>query len=133
MPETETPEKPKKGKKGSGILPQGPNIWVQLAIAFAIFLVLSAAYSGLREYWLDSTEEVPLSQIAADIGDGKVSELVVAGDTIKANYNDGSKKESRKESEASFTETLANYGLTPEQFAGVKVTVEDQGGVRYWA
>jgi cell division protease FtsH len=133
MPETDTPQKPKKGKKGSGILPQGPNIWVQLAIAFAIFLVLSAGYSGLREYWLDSTEEVPLSQIAADIGDGLVSELTIAGDTIEASYNDGSKKESRKETEASFTETLANYGLTADQFSSVKVTVQDQGGLRYWA
>ena len=127
------PEKKRRGKRQIPQLPERPGIWMQLAIAFAIFLVLSGAYSALREYWLDSTEEVPLSQIAADIGSGKVQELTIAGDTIEASYNDGSKKESRKETEASFTETLANYGLTPEQFAGVKVTVGDQGGLRYWA
>ena len=125
--------KKRKNKKPVSPLPEGRGIWMQLAIAFAVFLVLSGGYTAVREYWLNSTDEVSLSQIAADIAAGSVSELVIAGDTIKANYTDGSKKESRKESEASFTETLSNYGLTPEQFAGVKVTVEDQGGVRFWA
>lgn len=134
MSDSETGEKkPKKNRKKSPILPEGPSIWMQLGIALAIFIVLSAAYSGLREYWVNSTEEVALSQIATDIAEGKVSELTVAGDTIEASYVDGTKKESRKESEASFTETLSNYGLTAEQFAGVKVTVKDQGGARYWA
>lgn len=133
MEDTNTPQdKKRKGRTPLNPLPQGPGIWMQLAIAFAIFLILSGAYTAIREYWINPTEEVSLSQIAADVGAGKVSELVVAGDTIKATYTDTSKKESRKESEASFTETLSNYGLTPEQFAGVKVTVQDQGGLRYW-
>src|SRR5262245_26095659 len=112
MAESDTPKKGKKGKKPIVPLPQGPGIWTQVIIAFAIILVLSGAYTAVREYWLKSTETVPLSQIAADIEAGNVSELVIAGDTIKANYTDGSKKESRKETETSLTDTLSNYGLT---------------------
>lgn len=134
MAENDSPEKKApKGKKPIVPLSQGPNIWTQLAIAFAIFLVLSAGYSAVRQYLMTETEEVPLSQIAADIRSGIVAELTVAGDTITATYNDKSEKESRKETEASFTETLANYGLAPDEIASVKVTVEDQGGVRFWA
>ena len=134
MAENDAPEKkPQKGKKPLVQLPQGPSIWTQLAIAFAVFLVLSAGYTAVREFFLVETEEVPLSQIAADIRAGNVAELTVAGDTITAKYDDESEKESRKESEASFTETLANYGLTPDEIASVKVKVEDQGGVRFWA
>ncbi|OGG57709.1 cell division protein FtsH [Candidatus Kaiserbacteria bacterium RIFCSPHIGHO2_01_FULL_56_24] len=114
-------------------LPQGPSIWTQLAIALAVFLVLSAAYTGVREYFLNKTVDVPLSQIAADIRSGIVKEITVAGDSIDAKYNDDSEKKSRKETEASFTETLANYGLTPDEIATVKVSVEDQGGIRFWA
>lgn len=134
MTEEKLPEK-KPGKKGKKPmpLPQGPSMWTQLAIAFAVFLVLSAGYSFVREYFLNETEVVPLSQIAADIRAGGVAELTVAGDTITATYKDESEKESRKETEASFTETLANYGLTPDEIASVKVTVEDQGGIRFWA
>lgn len=134
MAEENLPEKkPKKGKKAPMPLPPSPNIWTQLAIALAIFLVLAVVYTGARDYFLSETEEVPLSQIAADIRSGIVAELTVAGDTITATYNDKSEKESRKETEASFTETLSNYGLTPDEIASVKVTVEDQGGIRFWA
>ncbi|MFZ2886364.1 MAG: ATP-dependent zinc metalloprotease FtsH, partial [Minisyncoccia bacterium] len=126
-------KKPKKTRKVIPPLPESPGIWTQLAIAFAVFLVLSAGYTALREYWSDSPEEVPLSQIAGDIRAGNVSELTVSGDTIEAKYNDESEKTSRKETESSFTETLANYGVTPEEIAGVKINVQDQGGLRYWA
>ena len=74
MSESETGDtKPKKNRKKNPILPEGPSIWMQMGIALAIFIVLSAAYSGLREYWVNSTEEVALSQIATDIAEGKVS------------------------------------------------------------
>lgn len=131
--EAEAPEGKKKGKNPLSQLPEKPGIWMQLAIAFAVFLILSAGYTAIREYWLDSSEEVPLSQIAADIRASNVNELIVAGDTITAKYHDESEKKSRKETEASFTETLANYGLTPDEIASVKIDVQDQGGVRFWA
>jgi cell division protease FtsH len=132
--EAEVPDdKKKKGKNPLSQLPEKPGIWMQLAIAVAVFLVLSAGYTAIRQYWLDTTEEVPVSQIAADIRAGNVLELTVAGDTITAKYHDESEKTSRKETEASFTETLANYGLTPDEIATVKIDVQDQGGVRFWA
>src|SRR3989344_4732842 len=134
MTEDISPEKkPRKGKKPLMPLPQGPSIWTQLAIALAVFLVLSAAYTGVREYFLNKTVDVPLSQIAADIRSGIVKEITVAGDSIDAKYNDDSEKKSRKETEASLTETLANYGFTPAEIATVIVSVEDQGGIRFWA
>ncbi len=125
-------KKPKKGKKPIVPLPQGPSIWTQLAIALAVFLILSAGYSLVREQFFNKSEEVPLSQIAIDIAAGNVAELTVSGDTIEATYHDESTKTSRKETEASFTETLINYGLTPEELTSVKINVEDQGGFRYW-
>lgn len=126
-------KKPVKGKKPIVPIPQGPGIWTQLLIAFAVFLILSAGYTMVREYLVNTTEEVPLSQIAADISSGEVAKLTVAGDTIEATYTDETKKKSRKESEASFTATLANYGLTADEIASVEIDVQDQGGVRFWA
>jgi cell division protease FtsH len=122
--------KPRKPKKTTAS--ESPNLWIQLAIASAIFLVLSAAYSGVKQYMEGKAEEIPLSQLTLDIRDGKVASIVVEGDTVKADYSDESKKISQKEGEASFTETLTNYGLTSEQIAGVKIEVKDQGGVRFW-
>lgn len=124
-------KKTPKKKEGKGT-PQGPNIWLQVGLAFVIFFVLSAAYASVREYIENTDEEVPLSQIAADIAVGSVSSVSVSGDTIEAMYADETTKTSKKEVESSLSETLVNYGLTPAQIASVKIEVKDQGGVRFW-
>ena len=105
---------------------------MQLAIAFAIFLVLSAGYSVVSEYVIHEKESVPLSQIAADISAGHISSIVVEGDSITATYVDETKKSSHKEAEASLTETLANYNLPKEKIDAVKIEIKDEGGARYW-
>jgi len=107
-------------------------MWMQLATAFAIFLLLSAGYSFVKEYITAQKEEVPLSQIAQDIQADKIESIVLEGATIKAIYKDQTEKKSRKETEASFTETLANYGIAPEKIAAVKIDIQDEGGLRFW-
>ena len=131
MAETESPKKKKKEKLPSKP-PEGQSIVTQLLIALAVFLLISAGYSAVKGYFAKGPEDVPLSQIATDVKAGLVAELTVSGDTIEGKYKDESEKVSRKESEASFTETLSNYGVSAEQLDGVKITVEDQGGIRYW-
>ncbi len=123
--------KPRQGG-GHSSSPKGPSIWVQLAMAFAMFLVLSAGYSLVREYIVSETESVPLSQIATDINAGLISTITVEGDSITAIYADKTEKKSRKESEASFTETLANYQVSQEQIGTVKIEIKDEGGARFW-
>ena len=110
----------------------GPNIWVQMAIAFAIFVLVSAGYSLYRDYISSQNPIVPLSQIVNDIENGKITSVAVSGDQVSATYADKSTKVSQKESENGFTQTLANYGVTPAQIDSVKIEVKDQSGVRFW-
>ena len=91
----EASRKPRGGGEPAGA--GGPSIWIQLAAAFAVFLVLSTGYSLVRQYFLDKSEEVPLSQIAVDISAGTVVSIEVSGDKITAVYTDETKKTSRKE------------------------------------
>src|SRR3989344_1862155 len=126
--EPQKARQPRPPKPSSG----GPSIWMQLAMAFAVFLVLSAGYSFVREYIVTSKEVVPLSQLAADIGEGKITSILIEGDSLTATYADGVQKTSRKESEASFTETLANYNILKERIDAVKIEIKDEGGVRFW-
>jgi len=116
----------------AGRPPGGPSIWTQMAIAFAVFLILSAGYSLVREYVVKEDNLVSLSQIAADIDAGLITSIAIEGTSITATYEDESEKTSRKESEASFTETLANYGLSSEKMSAVQITVKDEGGPRFW-
>ncbi|KKW45969.1 MAG: Lysyl-tRNA synthetase [Candidatus Kaiserbacteria bacterium GW2011_GWA2_58_9] len=126
-------QKPRRAR-GPARPPQsgGPSIWMQLAMAFAVFLVLSAGYSLVRQYVVSEAETVPLSQIASDVAAGKIESLLVEGDAITATYADETKKKSRKETEASLTETLANYQVSQEQIGAVKIEIKDEGGARFW-
>lgn len=111
---------------------EGPNILVQLAIAFAIFLGITIAYSLVREYVAKEVEKVPLSQVAADIASSTVSSLVVRGDQVTVTYIDETVKKSRKESEASLVETLSSYGLPVEKLTAVSIDIQDETGFRFW-
>ena len=86
----------------------------------------------MRQYITAKSEKVPLSQIAADIGAGKISAVTIEGDIIKAEYADKTEKTSRKETETSFTQTLANYNVAKEKIDAVKIDIKDEGGVRFW-
>ncbi|MEK7107109.1 MAG: AAA family ATPase, partial [Patescibacteria group bacterium] len=112
--------------------PSGPSIWMQLLTAFVIFLLLSALYSSVKQYISTEKEIVPLSQIATDIGAGKISSVTIEGDVIKATYVDKTEKTSRKETETSFTQTLSNYNVSKEKIDAVKIDIKDEGGVRFW-
>src|SRR5262249_45344605 len=79
-----------------------------------------------------SQEQVSLSQIADDITAGKISTIAVEGDTVTAKYDDGTTKVSHKESENSLSQSFANLGIAPDKLAAVKITVEDQSGLRFW-
>ena len=132
---TSQKNQPRKGRGGDGSSAQGggPSIWIQLASAFAIFLVLSAGYSLVRQYIVNQSESVPLSQIATDIEAGKITSVEVSGDNVTATYTDKTEKTSRKETEASLTETLQAYNITPSKLAAVKISIKDEGGLRFWA
>lgn len=104
---------------------------MQVGLTVVVFVLLLSAYGFVQDY-LSDTEEVAISQIAQDVVAGQVTKIVVSGNDIEATYADESVKESKKETEAPITETLTAYGVTPEQLAGITVTVEDPGGARFW-
>ncbi len=104
-----------------------------MIIAFSIFILVAVGYSFVREYFNDTkAEEVSLSQIAQDMQLGTITSLEVSGDTITAHYGTSTEKTSRKEREASLTETLANYNVSPEKIAAVPIDIKDEGGARFW-
>jgi cell division protease FtsH len=122
-PKSEKPQSPPGG---------GPSIWLQLAAAFAVFLVLSAGYSFIRDYMSQQQESVALSEIATDITAGKITGITVEGDSITATYADKTVKTSRKESESSLTQTLSDYQVPADKLANVKIEIKDENGFRFW-
>jgi cell division protease FtsH len=131
-----TTEKPKKGNnKGKKQGSDGQNFWIQLLLTIVIFTALLSGYAFVSGQF-EEKEEVPLSQIAADItsktATSTLVSIVVSGEEIEATYSDDTVKKSRKESESSLLESLSIYGLTAEQLASVKIEIKEPGGFRFW-
>lgn len=133
MPKT-PPQNPQKTSKKDNqpVGSEGPSIWLQLAIGLVVFIVLSTGYSAVHDYFTVQRETIPISQIASDIQAGKITNLNVSGDSITATYVDKTERVSRKESEASLTQTLDTFHLDPAKLAVVKISITDESGARFW-
>lgn len=127
-----------KKEKGSPHIPNEKNIWVQIGLTVVIFALMLSAYSTVTALFVEK-EEVSLSQLAADIESGSVQSIEVSGDALLVTYAvpvgedaEPTIKTSKKEKEASLTETLINYGVTHEVLSGVTIAIKDPGGFKYW-
>ncbi|MHB1163493.1 MAG: ATP-dependent zinc metalloprotease FtsH [Minisyncoccota bacterium] len=123
------PKGPKR--RGWKALFGGPSFFGNLLTTILTFLLLMSVYSLVTGFTQPSTT-VPLSAVASDVAAGKVSSIVVNGDMLDLTYADGSKKTSRKDPSAGLPETLATYGVTPEELAKVSITIQGQSGFEFW-
>lgn len=119
----------KKGKKknSGGFL---NKLWT----VFFIFLAFITLYSLLIENRSARPEEVSLSYLATIINQGNVSSILVEGDKLSIVLNDEpeTKLVSKKEREASLTETLANYGVQSEALSQTEIKIKSESGFGYW-
>ncbi|KKU81376.1 MAG: hypothetical protein UY07_C0019G0001, partial [Parcubacteria group bacterium GW2011_GWA1_47_8] len=124
------------GASGSPLLPGGSGkgqFISNIVSVVLVFLIISTLYSTISSTDKVKTSEVPVSQIAQDISAGTVKSVSVSGDMVNVEYVDGTKKISKKEIEASFSETLVNYGVSAEKLAKVEISVKNESGFGYWA
>jgi cell division protease FtsH len=122
------------GRRGLPPLPKIPktdSFWVNLISSIFVLLLLASAYTYITGAAKKPTE-IPLSQLAQDIGAGNVSKIVVDGDNLDATYTDQSEKTSKKEPESSLSETLVNYGVTKEQLGRVSIDIKRESAWQFW-
>ena len=127
-----------KGEQGKGLPPGLPSgfggkgqIFSNIASTVLIFLIIATLYSTIVGNKA-KIEEISVSQVAQDISGGLVKKISVEGEVVNAEYLDGTKKKSKKESEASFSQTLVNYGVSAEKLAKVNIEVKSESGFGYW-
>jgi cell division protease FtsH len=135
---TVPPKKPKMNPQKKGAKPRGwrgllggPSFLGNLLTTVLIFLFIMSAYS-LIESFVQPSNIVPLSVVAGDVAAGKVTSITVNGDSLNLTYADNSTKTSRKDPSAGLPETLATYGVTPEELSKVSITIQGQSGFEYW-
>ncbi len=96
-----------------------------------VFLILMSIYSFLMT-GKEEDKKIALSQVANDVKAGLVTEIEVAGDTLNVTYADTTVKESQKSPEAGLPETLAAYGVTPDELSKIAIDITGESGWRFW-
>ncbi len=120
-------EKGKGKKKG-----KEPKFFGSIASTIFIFMILTGLYLALSGSGEKKEALVPISEVAQSVTRGEVQDILVEGEKLSVTFTNGSIKESKKEPEASLSETLANYGATKEELSKVKIEIKNESGFGYW-
>lgn len=115
-------------KRGKDKKPGG--IFGYLLNATFFFIIIIGVYTIFASSAKNITD-ISLSDLSQKIKDGTISEIVVSGDTINATSLDSQNFVTKKEKEASLSETLGNYGVTPEQLQKINLSIKTESGFWY--
>jgi cell division protease FtsH len=77
--------------------------------------------------------KLSLGELATRINEGRVEEMKVNGEDLEIVLAGGEKAIAQKEAESGITETLKNFGVTPEALQKVRIAVKDESGWSFWA
>mgnify|MGYP000222701728 CR=1 FL=1 len=108
----------------------GRDLLSTIANVLFIFLIILAIFSLFAEK-PSETREVTLSELAGEIKEGRVEKISIEGEKLSVTYRKLENATSsvmgisKKEAESSITETLGNYGVTPEMLQAVNVEVSE--------
>jgi cell division protease FtsH len=101
----------------------------QIIIALVIFIALSGVYAFFHR---EKTPTISLSEVATLVNTDQIKEIIVKGNELQLTAVDGTHKLSKKEAESGVTETLKNYGVTPEAFAKTSIIIYEDSGIGFW-
>jgi len=123
-------EKQKKGPNppAGGPVPKFSNL---LMTAILIMMILVALYSVIAPNQ-KGVEEITISELAQKIEAGEVAKIKVSGDKLNIELKDRTLRKSKKEVESSLSETLKNYGVTPEKLNESNIAIESESGFVFW-
>jgi len=137
-----SPERPKsplpptfsRGRKSGGKKSATGTQFVNNIIGtILIFAVLVSLYSLLAGT-IKETKNLTLSELAANIKVGAVVSVDVEGDALTITLKDDTTSYvAQKETESSLSQTLGNYGVTPDELSAVAITIKEPSGFGYWA
>lgn len=115
-------------------VPIGPgNFWNNMLSTVLLLVFITLAFSYLTENKV-KPEELTISDVVRQVQLGEVREIIVRGSTLEVQYVDETRTqgEAKRETDASVSESLINFGVTAEQIKNVKIDVQRETGFGYW-
>lgn len=105
--------------------------------AFATFVFVMILAFAFFSFWnIDQNppEETSLNNIVAQINEDKVQDIEVNNNELVVTIKDSDTRfVTKKETEASLTETLTNLDVPAEKLNAINITVKEETGFAFWA
>ncbi len=108
-----------------------PKMGAQMVAVILFFMALTALYTLVAQEKKE-IKDVALSDVASSVIKGEVKSILIEGETLSIERTDGALEKTKKETDASVTQTLSSYGVTPEQLGKVTINVKSESGFGYW-
>ncbi len=120
------PEQPEPGEQPSWDIGRLLTWGIALAVVVGIVIGVIIYFAGGRggEEAPPELASVPITTVAQDIKEGRVSKIVVSGEDLTITRFDGLTLVSHKEPTADLVQLLTNLGVTPEMMSNIIIEVE---------
>ncbi len=115
-------------------VPIGPgNFWNNMLSTLLLLVAITFIFSYLTDT-APKPDELSISEVVGQVKAGEVREIIVRGSKLEIAYVDETRNraEAKRETDASVSDSLANFGVTPEELAGIKIDVQRETGFGYW-
>ena len=109
------------------------GIFAKNLFGIVIFFLIIFILGGYLQNRTVEDKNINLGQLVNDINADKVSTIVNTNDKIEVTYKDATVKFSKKETQASLTETLSNLGVDKVRLAATSIEIKDDTSVGYLA
>ena len=126
----------KKTKKKKGNKNQTPSMSTQIISALMIFVLIGFLVDSF--FTPEPDNQITISETATLVTEGKVKGIIVKGETLEITLlpeAEGAQeiiKESKKEATTPLSDTLVNYGVTPQQLQAISIEINQPSGFGYW-
>lgn len=101
-----------------------------LILGVVAILLISAIFSGVT-LSSDKPEAISMATLVEEIESQVVESIDVEGAEVTVTLTDGAVQTTRKESSATLTEVLVDYGLTADQLREANITIKDRSTRSY--
>ncbi len=105
------------------------NSLVYLIILVAVIALFITVSSGASE---KEGTAIPMNEVAAGVKDGTIRKITVTEDKLTFEKSDGKRYTARKEHNATVSQVLKDYGVTPDQLDRVNIVVNDPPQFTNW-
>lgn len=109
------------------------NTFVKNISGIILLFLLISGVMILYQSPSQKPADISLSQLAEQINNGQVKQISVNANELSIELNDNKTQKTTKESEASLTDTLSNYGVDKDKLKEVSITIEEESGASFWA